>query len=97
MILAKERFGLRGRAMGASQDIPEGMHFIPFSAQTRISGVNFDGTSIRKGASDVMTALIQSSGNIVPPDLQPAVERIATREARRSLSRGTVMRWGSYT
>ena len=77
VVLAKEKYGLRGRTMGASQDAPQGMHFIPFSAQTRISGVDFDGTSIRKGASDAILALIRSNGNHIPADLQPAVDRIA--------------------
>src|SRR5574341_480763 len=77
VVLAKERFGLRGRTMGASDDAPEGMHFIPFSAQTRMSGVDFDGTSIRKGAPDSMIALIESGGNNLPSDLRQAVESIA--------------------
>ena len=58
VVLAKEKFGLRGRTMGVSDDAPEGMHFVPFTAQTRMSGVDFDGTTIRKGAPDTMTELI---------------------------------------
>ena len=54
VVLAKEKYGLRGRTMGSSDEAPEGMHFIPFTAQTRMSGVDFDGTSIRKGAPDTM-------------------------------------------
>ncbi len=77
VVLAKEKFGLRGRVMGSSDEAPEGMHFIPFTAQTRMSGVDFDGTSIRKGAPDTMIALIQSDGNHLPTDLKPAVESIA--------------------
>jgi K+-transporting ATPase ATPase B chain len=77
VVLAKDKFGLRGRTMGASNEAPKGMHFIPFTAQTRMSGVNFDGTSIRKGAPDTMMALIQSNGNNIPSDLKPAVENIA--------------------
>jgi K+-transporting ATPase ATPase B chain len=77
VILAKEKFGLRGRTMGASDEAHEGMHFVPFTAQTRMSGVNFDGTTIRKGAPDTMTELIQSGGNKVPSDLKPAVDNIA--------------------
>jgi K+-transporting ATPase ATPase B chain len=53
------------------------MHFIPFTAQTRMSGVNFDGTSIRKGAPDAMFTLIHSNGNHMPVDLKPAVDAIA--------------------
>ncbi len=54
VVLAKEKFGLRGHTMGPSEAAPQGMHFIPFSAQTRMSGVDFDGTTIRKGAPDSM-------------------------------------------
>ena len=77
VVLAKEKYGLRGRTMGSSNEAPEGMHFIPFTAQTRMSGVDFDGTSIRKGAPDTMTALIQSNGHVVPSDLQISVDKIA--------------------
>ena len=63
--------------MGASQKAPGGMHFIPFTAQTRISGVDFNGTQIRKGAPDTMMALIKANGKDIPDDLLPAVESIA--------------------
>jgi K+-transporting ATPase ATPase B chain len=77
VVLAKEKYGLRGRTMGSSEEAPKGMHFIPFTAQTRMSGVDFDGTSIRKGAPDAMEALIKTNGNRLPSDLQPAVDAIA--------------------
>jgi len=77
VVLAKEKYNLRGRTMGSSNEAPEGMHFIPFTAQTRMSGVDFDGTSIRKGAPDTMTTLIQSNGNVVSSDLQTTVDKIA--------------------
>src|SRR5512145_2290826 len=70
VVLAKEKFGLRGQTMGVSEKAPHGMHFIPFTAQTRISGVDYNWTSIRKGASDTMTALIHSTGNVVASDLK---------------------------
>lgn len=76
VILAKEQFGLRGRTMGASDEAPQGMHFVPFTAQTRMSGVNFDGITIRKGAPDTMIELIQSNGK-VPSDLKPSIDAIA--------------------
>src|SRR5512137_2686370 len=60
VVLAKEKYGLRGQTMGASERAPSGMHFIPFTAQSRMSGVDFDGTTIRKGAPDTMMTLIQS-------------------------------------
>jgi K+-transporting ATPase ATPase B chain len=72
VVLAKDKFGMRGRDSGT-----EGMTFIPFSAQTRMSGVNFNGTQIRKGAPDSIVSYIQAAGKPVPPDLQPTIERIA--------------------
>ena len=77
VVLAKEKYGLRGRAVGAGPDAPEGAHFVPFTAQTRISGVDLDGLSIRKGAPDAIIAMIQEAGKIVPPELKAAVEFIA--------------------
>jgi len=76
VVLAKEQFGLRGQPVSASQEAPHGMRFIPFTAQTRMSGVDFNGTHIRKGAPDAIQALIGANGNL-PSDLQPAIERIA--------------------
>jgi K+-transporting ATPase ATPase B chain len=77
VVLAKEKYDLRGRTMAASDEAPQGMHFIPFSAQTRMSGVDFDGVSIRKGAPDTMMALVEANGGKAPSDLHPAVDRIA--------------------
>jgi K+-transporting ATPase ATPase B chain len=77
VVLAKERYALRGRTMGASDDAPRGMHFVPFTAQTRMSGVDFDGRSIRKGAPDAIMALVLAAGHELPPDLEPAVDAIA--------------------
>ena len=77
VVLAKEKYGLRGRAMGSSEQAPHGMHFIPFTAQTRMSGVDFDGVSIRKGAPDTVMALVRSQGNHLPNSLQAAVDTIA--------------------
>jgi len=53
------------------------MRFIPFSAQTRMSGVDVNGLRIRKGAPDVIIAQLVSYGRKVPPGLQAAVDRIA--------------------
>ena len=77
VVLAKEKYGLRGRTMGSSEEAPEGMHFVPFTAQTRMSGVDFDGTAIRKGAPDSIMALVESSGHTVPSDLKASVDKIA--------------------
>jgi potassium-transporting ATPase ATP-binding subunit len=77
VVLAKEKYGLRGQTMGPTEAVPEGMHFIPFSAQTRMSGVDMDGISIRKGAPDTMMALVQTNGHATPSDLKTTVEAIA--------------------
>jgi K+-transporting ATPase ATPase B chain len=72
VVLAKERYHLRGRDLTAS-----GMVFIPFTAQTRMSGVNLDGRQIRKGASDAIERFVVANGGVIPRDLNPLVERIA--------------------
>jgi K+-transporting ATPase ATPase B chain len=84
VVLAKDRHSLRGRTMGtgplriASDGHPAGMHFVPFTAQTRMSGVDMpDGTSIRKGAPDTMLALIERHGNHTPPELKITIDSIA--------------------
>ena len=78
VVLAKEKYGLRGRPVAADDEAHRaGMHFIPFTAQTRMSGVDMNGTSIRKGAPDTILNLLQSSGKSVPADLQTTVELIA--------------------
>ena len=59
VVLAKEKYGIRGREMA-----PLDAHFIPFSAQTRISGINLEGEQIRKGAVDAVVAHVrQTTGN----------------------------------
>jgi potassium-transporting ATPase ATP-binding subunit len=73
VVLAKTRYGLRGRELSSQE-----AHFIPFSAQTRMSGVDLDGRSIRKGAPDAIVALIESQGGTVRTELKQAVERIAS-------------------
>jgi K+-transporting ATPase ATPase B chain len=89
VVLAKDRYGLHGRSVGpqagghesaypgAPLYAPDGMHFIPFTAQTRMSGVDLDGLRIRKGAPDAMTALIREQRQSVPADLRVAVDTIA--------------------
>ncbi|MGA9347638.1 MAG: potassium-transporting ATPase subunit KdpB [Anaerolineae bacterium] len=85
VVLAKERYGLRGRTLGAQPH----MRFIPFTAQTRMSGVDIPpsvppasggeegGVSIRKGAPDAITAYVESQGQSVPVEVKAIVERIA--------------------
>ncbi|MCL4266910.1 MAG: potassium-transporting ATPase subunit KdpB [Anaerolineae bacterium] len=77
VVLAKEQYGLRGRPVGGGADGTDWMHFIPFTAQTRMSGVDLDGVSIRKGAPDTMLALMQNNGHAIPGDLRTAVDSIA--------------------
>jgi potassium-transporting ATPase ATP-binding subunit len=55
VVLAKEKYDIRGRDMA-----PMGAHFVPFSAQTRLSGIDFDGSSIRKGAVDAVLNWVNS-------------------------------------
>ena len=72
VVLAKEKYGLREReieAMGAT--------FVPFSAQTRMSGVNLDGRQIRKGAADAIERYVNSQGGQLPPNVRASVENIA--------------------
>jgi K+-transporting ATPase ATPase B chain len=77
VVLAKEKYGLRGRIVGAQPDMPEGMHFVPFTAQTRMSGVDFDGTAIRKGATEAIVDYARTSRKPVPEGMRGVVERIA--------------------
>jgi K+-transporting ATPase ATPase B chain len=72
VILAKEKYGLRGRDLTALA-----AEFVPFTAQTRMSGVNFDGRQVRKGAADAIQKYLQSSGADIPKELQVSIEDIA--------------------
>ncbi len=77
VVLAKEKYGLRGREVSPSDAMPMGMQFIPFSAQTRMSGVSFDHTTIYKGAPDTMLAYVQAQGGRIPQELPAKVDAIA--------------------
>ncbi len=77
VVLAKEKFNLRGRTVTSTLEFPEGMRFIPFSAQSRMSGVDLDHTRIRKGAPDTMLAAIKEGGNPISADLKFTIEKIA--------------------
>jgi K+-transporting ATPase ATPase B chain len=72
VVLAKERYGLRGRELGDLQ-----AEFIPFSAVTRMSGVNLDGRIIRKGASDAIAKFLLDNGGEFPNEVRMSVETIA--------------------
>jgi K+-transporting ATPase ATPase B chain len=77
VVLAKEKYGLRGRAVSATDEAPQGMHFIPFTAQTRMSGVDFDSTHIRKGSPDAMFTYLENLDGGVETDLRSTVDKIA--------------------
>jgi potassium-transporting ATPase ATP-binding subunit len=71
-VLAKERYGLRGREL-----LERRAQFIPFSAQTRMSGADLDGRRVRKGAADAVGTWVREQGGTVPPQLDRMVEDIA--------------------
>jgi len=72
VVLAKERYALRGRELASQEAV-----FIPFSAQTRMSGVNLDGREIRKGAVDAITKYLNQYDTVLPKEIQSTVETIA--------------------
>jgi potassium-transporting ATPase ATP-binding subunit len=72
VVLAKERYQLRGRDLSS-----HGTNFIPFSAQTRMSGVDIDGREIRKGAPEAVARFISPSGNGIPSDLKGKIQEIS--------------------
>jgi potassium-transporting ATPase ATP-binding subunit len=71
-VLAKRQFNLRGRHFAEHE-----AQFIPFSAQTRMSGVDLNGRTIRKGATDQIAKFVADNGGSTPPELKAIVERIA--------------------
>jgi potassium-transporting ATPase ATP-binding subunit len=78
VVLAKDQYAMRGRTVGTGTDeAPRGATFVPFSAQTRMSGVDLDGLVIRKGAPDAIAELVRARGGDIPPELNTVVERIA--------------------
>jgi len=70
VVLAKDQHGLRGREVS-------GEHFVPFTAQTRMSGVDLDGTMVRKGAQDAVRRWVGENGGEFPAVVQEAVDTIA--------------------
>ena len=72
VVLAKEKYNLRGRELGLHD-----ARFVPFSAQTRMSGVDLNGFEIRKGATDAIANYVAQSGNHMPGEVKAAVEEIA--------------------
>jgi potassium-transporting ATPase ATP-binding subunit len=76
VVLAKEKYGLRGRPL-SSMDAT----FIPFSANTRMSGVDFDGRAIRKGAPDAIKKYVVERGGQVPVEVDEMVQLVANSGA----------------
>lgn len=72
VVLAKERYGLRGRALESL-----GAEFIPFTAQTRMSGVNVEGRQIRKGAAAAVESYVVERGGKFPAALREQVDAIS--------------------
>ena len=72
VVLAKEQYSLRGRELASHEAV-----FVPFTAQTRMSGVNLDGREIRKGAVDAITKYLHQFGTSLPREIQASVEQIA--------------------
>src|SRR5574337_1194458 len=76
VVLAKERYGIRARDMAGADT-----RFVPFSAQTRISGVSLNGREIRKGAADAIEAYVRRLGGKFPYDVRAKVDTIAKQGA----------------
>jgi K+-transporting ATPase ATPase B chain len=74
VVLTKDRYQIRGGEAGAA-----GAHFVPFTAQTRMSGVDLGPRRLRKGASDAIKAYVETLGGSFPGDVQRAVTEIATQ------------------
>lgn len=72
VILAKERFGIRGRDMSKL-----GASFVPFTAKTRMSGIDFQGNEIRKGAADAIKTYVLDKGGNYPDECAEIVKKIA--------------------
>ncbi len=74
VVLAKDKYGLRGRAIAEL-----GATFIPFTAQSRMSGANLPGRQIRKGAYEAIEAYVNQMGSQIPETVQKHVERISRK------------------
>ena len=85
VVLAKERFGIRERELGEHE-------FVPFTATTRMSGVNLNGSMIRKGAADAVKSVHRRAGRAAfPPSSTPIVQRVA--RAGRHAARRRADNW----
>jgi potassium-transporting ATPase ATP-binding subunit len=89
VVLAKEKFGLRGRVLaegnrlvavgagGYGHEAHTHMEFVPFTAQTRMSGVNAGGVELRKGAGDAVARWVREHRGQIPAEMDTTVERVA--------------------
>jgi potassium-transporting ATPase ATP-binding subunit len=73
VVLAKQRYGIRGREL---QEMPHA-EFVPFTAQTRMSGMNVNGTQYRKGAADSVRKFVATTGAEFPSEINASVEKIS--------------------
>ena len=83
VVLAKEKYGIRGRDMAPLQ-----AQFIPFTAQTRISGIDVEGSSIRKGAVDAVLDYIRARSGIATPRSQDSAAAAAIQAVGPELAQG---------
>ena len=90
VVLAKETYGLRGRDLAT-------MHaeFVPFSATTRMSGINVDGRTIRKGAADSIATYLQASGGILADEVRARCGKDCAQRWHAAGGRGEQSRPGS--
>ena len=72
VVLAKQKYNIRGREVAEHE-----AHFIPFTAQTRMSGVDIDGRCVRKGATEQVMEFVREHGGTVPTELMEITERIS--------------------
>jgi potassium-transporting ATPase ATP-binding subunit len=72
VVLAKEKYGLRGRELASHEAV-----FVPFSANTRMSGVDLNGFQIRKGAAESIANFVAQNGSSFPDEVRATVEEIA--------------------
>src|SRR5579863_2368549 len=76
VVLAKEKYNLRGRPLSSMEAT-----FVPFTAQTRMSGVDFDGRAIRKGAPDSIKKYVIDNGGSIPSEVDDTVQLVASSGA----------------
>lgn len=72
VVLAKEKFGIRGRELSRLN-----AEFVEFTAKTRMSGIDYQGTQIRKGAAESVKAFVTDKGGIYPEECEQIVKRVA--------------------